>query len=458
MSRIQAVRARQVFDACGEPTVEAEVSTADGSFRAIAPSAPREGLFIGGAYAARELRDNDQARYGGRGVQKAVEAVSAEIADAIIDMDPTDQEGIDQAMIDLDGSEDGKKGRLGSNTILAVSMAVCRAGAAKKGIPLYKHINALAGNPVPLLPVPCFGLIRGGRLSSSAIAVEEFSIMPTAAETYHEALQIGIEVYQTLKHIIVKSYGRQAAAVNDDGAFSPPVRENEDALKLLVEAVKAAGFEAHVQIAVGVGASEFYDKEAGAYDLAFKRKGGATSPGSIQKTEADLSRMYKLFAANFVVASVEDPFHQDDWSAYSKLTGEVGEVMQVVGGDLLCGNPERIESAVERNACNAVLLKIDQVGTVSDAIQAHSLARNSGMGVVVSHRMGDTEDAFIADLAVGLGTGQIKAGAPCRSERLSKYNQLVRIEEDMGDEATFAGDYWRDPWMITPSKPAKAYQ
>lgn len=457
MSRIQAVSARQVFDACGEPTIEAEVSTAEGVYRAIAPSAPRADLLVGGIHAARELRDGDQARFAGRGVLKAIEAVSAEIADAIIGMDPTDQEGIDQAMIDLDGSDDAKKSRLGSNTILAVSMAVCRAGAAKKAIPLYKHINALAGNPPPLLPVPCFGLIRGGKLSPNGIAFQEFSIMPTAAETFSEALRIGVDVFQTLKHIITKAYGRQAAAVTEDGAFAPPVRESEDALKLLVEAVKAAGFEDHVQIAVGIAATEFYDNESTNYDLAFKRKGGSTSPGAVPKTDVEMSRMYKLFAANFAVASIEDPFHQDDWAAFSRLTSEVGEVMQVVGDDLLCSNADRIETAIEHNACNALLLKMDQAGTVSEAIAANSLARNSGMGVIVSHRVGDTEDSFIADLAAGLGTGQIKAGGPCRSERLAKYNQLLRIEEDLGEEATYAGDYWRDPWMITPSKPSKNF-
>jgi enolase len=450
MSRIQGVKARQVFDSRGNPTVEVEVTTTDGSFRAMVPSGASTGV-----HEAHELRDGDEKMFFGKGVLKAVESVTAEIADAVIGMDPTDQEGIDQAMIDLDGGPGAKKERLGANAILGVSMAVCRAGAAKKSIPLYKHINALAGNPTLILPVPSFNLINGGAHAGNGLAMQEFCVMPTGADSFSHAMQIGVEIYQTLKRVLAKTFGRDATAVGDEGGFAPSINDNEEALKLITEAIKAAGYEDHVQIAMDVAASEFYNKETGQYDLAFKRKGGSGSAGTVMKSSEELLRMYKLFAANYGVASIEDPFHQDDWPNHARMTTELGEVIQIVGDDLLVTNPERIETAIEANACNALLLKLNQIGTVSEAINASSLARNAGMGVMVSHRSGDTEDSFIADLAVGLGTGQIKSGAPCRSERLAKYNQLLRIEEDMGDEANFAGDYWRDPWMMTPAKSAK---
>jgi enolase len=450
MSRIQAIKARQVFDSRGNPTIEAEVTTSDGAFRAIVPS----GASIG-VHEAHELRDGDEKMFFGKGVRKAVENVMSEIADAVIGMDPTDQEGIDQAMIDLDGGSDSKKDRLGANAILAVSMAVCRAGAAKKAIPLYKHINALAGNPTLVLPVPCFNLLNGGEHAGNGLCMQEFCIMPTGADSFSHAMQIGVEVYHTLKRVLIKTFGKDATAVGDEGGFAPSISDNEQALKLITEAVKAAGYEDHVQITMDVAASEFYVKESSSYDLASKRKGGTGSPGAALKSSDEMLRMYKLFAANYGVASIEDPFHQDDWVSYAKMTAELGEVIQIVGDDLLVTNSERIETAIATNACNALLLKLNQIGTVSEAIHANSLARNAGMGVMVSHRSGDTEDSFIADLSVGLGTGQVKSGAPCRSERLAKYNQLLRIEEDMGEESHFAGDYWRDPWMMTPARPAR---
>jgi enolase len=445
MSRIQTVKARQVFDSLGTPTVECEVTTADGVFAAIAPSAGSNG----GVHEAVELRDGDKAKFGGKGVLKAVENAMGEIADAIVGMDPTDQEGIDQAMIDLDGGDDPtKKARLGANAVLAVSMAVCRAGAGKKGVPLYKHINALAGNPTVMLPVPCFNLINGGQHSANGLAMQEFCVMPTGAETFAEAMHIGIEVYQTLKRVVRKTFGPDATAVGDAGGFAPNIKDNEEALKLITEAIKAAGFEDHCQITLDVAASEFYSKEAGKYDLAFKRKGGPSSAGAVLKSTDELLRMYKLYAANYGVASIEDPFDRDDWATHAKMTNELGEVLQIVGDDLLSTNVERIETAIEHNSCNALLLKINQIGTVSEAITANNLARNAGMGVMVAHRLGDTEDTFIADLAAGMGTGQIKAGAPCRSERMAKYNQLVRIEDDLAEEAAYAGDYFRDPWLL----------
>lgn len=446
MSRIQTVKARQVFDSQGSPTVEVEVTTHEGLFRAITPSTDEQL-----DYAAHNLRDGDSNSFEGRSVQRAVENVNQEIAEAIIGMDPTDQEGIDQAMMDLDGGEDSRKSRLGANAILAVSMAVCRAGAAKKDTPLYKHINALAGNPTILMPVPCFNLINGGKHATNGLSIQEFCIMPTGSETYAEALQVGIEVYKTLGEILQKKYGASGASIGADGGYAPNIREDEEALKLIMEAVKASGFEDHVQLAIDIGASELFDPEEGKYDMASKRKGGKSSPGAMLRTDAEILRTYKLYAANYSVASIEDPFHREAWSSHAQMTGELGEVLQILGDDLIGGNADRIESSIEQSAVNGVVLKLDQIGTVSEAIAANSLARNAGMGVMVSHRTGDSEDPFIADLAAGLGTGQMKAGAPSKSEHMAKYNQLLRIEEDVDTEGAYAGDYWRDPWMMTPS-------
>lgn len=444
MSRILAVKARQIFDSRGNPTVECEVETADGVFAAIVPSGSASGTL-----EAVELRDGDKSKFSGKGVLKAVESVNGEIADTIVGMDPTDQEGIDQAMIDLDGGEEpNRKARLGANAVLAVSMAVCRAGAGKKGIPLYKHINSLAGHPTIMLPVPCFNLISGGAHSGNGLAMQEFSIMPTSAETFSQAMQIGVEIYHALKRVIRKTFGRDATCVGDEGGFAPHIKDNEEALKLLSEAVKASGYEDHCQVVIDAAAGDFFDKAAGKYDLSYKRKGGASAPGAQLKSTDELLRMYKLFAANYGVASIEDPFHEDDWASFTRMTNELGEVLQIVGDGLLVSSQYKLEAAIEQNACNGMLLKLNQVGTVSEALAANGLARNAGMGVMVSHRTGDSEDSFIADLAAGLGCGQIKSGAPCRSERMAKYNQLLRIEEDLAEEVAYAGDYFRDPWLL----------
>lgn len=442
MSRIQDVRGRQLFDSRGNPTLEVEVETDDGCFRAMVPSGASTGI-----YEAHELRDGDENFFKGKGVLKAINNVNNELAVAITGMDPTDQEGIDQALIDCDGSEDNKKGRLGANAILGVSMAVTRAGAAKKGIPLYKHINNLAGNPTPILPVPSFNVLNGGSHAGNGLAMQEFMVLPTGAESFKHAMQIGVEIYHTLKSVITDKYGKAATAVGDEGGFAPNIQENEEALQLIQTAVKKAGYEDLVQITMDVAASEFFDEESGKYNLNVKNSANGT--GSSNMTSADdLLRMYKLYAANYGVISIEDPFDQDDIPAYEKMTAELGELLQIVGDDLLVTNPDRIETAIEQSWCNALLLKLNQIGTVTEAIEANNMSRNAGFGVMVSHRSGETEDPFIAALCAGLGTGQIKAGAPCRSERLAKYNELLRIEEDMGEHAVFAGDYWRDPWML----------
>lgn len=440
MSRIQDVKARQLFDSRGNPTVEVEVETDDGKYRAMVPSGASTG-----AHEAHELRDNDPLKFSGKGVLKAINNVNNELAVAIIGMDPTDQEGIDQALMDVDGSDDNLKGRLGANAILGVSMAVARAGAAKKGIPLYMHINNLAGNPTLMLPVPCFNVLNGGSHAGNRLAIQEIMIMPTGADSFTEAMRIGVEIYHQLKQVIIKQCGKAATGVGDEGGFAPDVEDVETALEMVKTAVKEAGHEDLVQIALDIAASEFYDKKTDKYNLNFKEDGNPK-----WKTAAELLHLYKTYAANYQVMSIEDPFDQDDFASFENMTGELDELIQIVGDDLLATNINRIERAIETNACNALLLKLNQIGTVTEAITANNECRNSGLGVMVSHRSGETEDPFIAALCVGLGTGQVKAGAPCRSERLAKYNELLRIEEDLGDKATYAGEFWRDPWMLQP--------
>lgn len=444
MSRITDVKARQLFDSRGNPTVEVEVDTDDGTYRAMVPSGASTGV-----HEAHELRDNDPAKFNGKGVLKAVNNVNNELAVAIIGMDPTDQEGIDQALMDVDGSPDNRKTRMGANAILGVSMAVARAGAAKKRIPLYLHINNLAGNPTLMLPVPCFNVLNGGSHAGNRLAMQEFMIMPTGADTFKEAMRIGVEVYHQLKTVITETYGKAATGVGDEGGFAPDIHDAATALKLIKTAVEQAGYDEHVQIGMDVAASEFYVPESGKYNLHFKEP-KAQSTADKHLSPDDLLRLYKQYAAEYGVVSIEDPFDQDDFASFENMTKELGELIQIVGDDLLVTNSERIERAVETSACNALLLKLNQIGTVTEAIEANNVCRNSGFGVMVSHRSGETEDSFIADLCVGLGTGQIKAGAPCRSERLAKYNELLRIEEHLADRAAFAGDYWRDPWMLQP--------
>lgn len=446
MSRIKDVRARQLFDSRGSPTLEVEVETDDGCFRAIVPAGSSSG-----PYEAHELRDGDLKVFNGNGVSKAIKNVNNELAVAVTGMDPTDQQGIDQALIDCDGSDDGKKSRLGANAILGVSMAVSRAGAAKKGIPLYKHINNLAGNPTVMLPVPCFNVLSGGLCAGNGLSIREFIVMPTGAESFKHAMQIGVEIYSKLKDMIADKFGKAATNVDDEGGFAPDIDHNAEAFELLKTAIKETGHEELVQLGIDVAASDFYHKQSGKYNLNFKQTEQETAPEKM-KTASELMQLYKLYAANYGVISIEDPFDKEDYTSYGHMTGELGELIQIIGDDFLGTNMQRMETAVEQNACNGVLLKLNQVGTVTEAIEVNDFARNSGFGVMVSHRAGDTEDSFIAALCAGLGTGQLKSGAPCRSERLAKYNELLRIEDDLGSNAVYAGDYWRDPWMLETSK------
>ena len=339
-------------------------------------------------------------------------------------------------MLELDGTEN--KSKLGANAILGVSLAVCKAGAAQKGVPLYKHIADLAGNTDVILPCPALNVINGGTHAGNKLAMQEFMILPTGASSFREAMQIGAEVYHHLKAVVKKQYGQDATNVGAEGGFAPDIQDNREGLELLKAAIEKAGYTGRVQIGMDSAASEFY--RDGKYDLDFKNP--KPDPSKCL-SGSELAKLYQDFIANYPIVSIEDGFDQDDWDSWADLTRSTD--IQIVGDDLLVTNPKRIKMAIERKACNALLLKVNQIGSVTESIEACKLAQANGWGVMVSHRSGETEDTFIADLGVGLCTGQIKTGAPCRSERLAKYNQLLRIEEELGDKAKFAGANFRNP-------------
>jgi len=429
-AEIVAVKARQIFDSRGNPTVEAEVKTHKGTFRACSPSGASTGI-----YEACELRDNDKGAYMGKGVSKAVANVNDKLAPVLVGMDPREQKAVDDKMIEVDGTEN--KSNIGANAILAVSMAVAHAGAAEKGIPLYRHLAELAGNHKLVLPVPSFNIINGGEHAGNGLAMQEFMVLPVGASSFSEAMKMGNEVYHNLKKIIKEEYGGDAVNVGDEGGFAPAIVDHNDGLKLVVKAIEAAGYTGKMKIGMDVAASEFQTEDK-KYDLLFKVK---DNDGSGKKTPEEMVELYKKMCEEYPIVSIEDPFEQDDWEPTKSLT-EMG-LCQVVGDDILVTNPARVLKAIESKCCNALLLKVNQIGSVTESIEAVRMAKAAGWGVMTSHRSGETEDTFIADLAVGLATGQIKTGAPCRSERLAKYNQLLRIEEELGDKAVYAGESYR---------------
>lgn len=443
MPSIKSIKAREILDSRGNPTVEVDVVTEDGLFRAAVPSGASTGI-----YEALELRDKDPKRYLGKGVLTAVKNVNELIAPKLVGKDPVDQKGIDKLMVEtLDGTQNEWgwcKEKLGANAILAVSMAVCRAGAAAKKLPLYKYIAHLGGKPMDkfVLPVPAFNVINGGSHAGNKLAMQEFMILPVGAASFKEAMQMGCEVYHNLKSVIKKKYGLDATNVGDEGGFAPSIQDPFEGLNLLRDAIKAAGHDGKVKIGMDVAASEFYDATDKMYDLNFKE---TPNNGQAKVTGDGMIDMYKKFVSDYPVISIEDPFDQDDWPFYTKLTSEMGKAVQIVGDDLLVTNPKRIDKALGCKACNALLLKVNQIGSITEAIEASTLSQKNGWGVMVSHRSGETEDTFIADLVVGLRTGEIKTGAPCRSERLAKYNQILRIEEELGANATYAGLSFRSP-------------
>lgn len=431
---IKSIKARQIFDSRGNPTVEVDlVPNFGGLFRAAVPSGASTGI-----HEALELRDGEKNNYLGKGVKKAVDHINNVLGPEVIKkgLDVTQQRDIDNFMIQLDGTEN--KSKFGANAILGVSLAVCKAGAAKKGVPLYQHIADLAGNKNIILPVPAFNVINGGSHAGNKLAMQEFMILPTGASSFTEAMKIGSEVYHNLKKVILQKFGLDATAVGDEGGFAPNILDNKEGLVLIQQAIQNAGYAGKVEIGMDVAASEFFKE--GLYDLDFKNP---NSDKSKWISSDQLTGLYQSFISEFPIVSIEDPFDQDHWDAWSNITSKT--TIQIVGDDLTVTNPKRIQTAVEKKACNCLLLKVNQIGTVTESIEAHLLAKRNGWGTMVSHRSGETEDTFIADLVVGLSTGQIKTGAPCRSERLAKYNQILRIEEELGPKAKYAGKSFRHP-------------
>ena len=346
---------------------------------------------------------------------------------------------------ELDGTKNDWgfcKQKLGANAILAVSMALCRAGASFKKMPLYQYCAELAGNRTDkfILPLPSFNIINGGSHAGNKLNFQEFMIMPTGAETFREAMQIGCEVYHTLQQCLKSKYGAAAINVGDEGGFGAPQIEGEEpALEFVMEAIKASGHEGKVQIAMDVAASEFFTEDK-KYNMGWK-----TKEAGKEITGSQLLDFYASLCDKFPIVSIEDPFDQDDFAAYTEMTAKMGEKYQIVGDDLLVTNPTRVQKGIDEKMCNALLLKVNQIGTITESIKAWKMSRDAGWGIMVSHRSGETEDSFIADLVVGLGTGEIKTGSTCRSDRLAKYNQLLRIEEELGDKAIYAGKHFRFP-------------
>lgn len=384
----------------------------------------------------------------GKGVSQAVANVNDIIAPKILGMNPVEQDKIDNFMVqEIDGTQNDYgwcKSKLGANAILGVSLAVCRAGAAAKRVPLFQHIAQLAGNKTFVMPVPSFNIINGGSHAGNKCAMQEFMIMPVGASSFKEAMKMASETYHHLKSVIKAKFGQDAINVGDEGGFAPPIESPFDGLDMIVEAIEKAGYTGKVKLAMDVAASEFWMKELEKYDLDFKTK---DNDGSQTKTREELLEMYKEFVEKYPFVSIEDPYDQDDYESWHTITEDMGKDIQIVGDDLLVTNPVRVKDCIEKGSCNALLLKVNQIGSVTEAIEAVKMAKQAGWGVMASHRSGETEDCFIADLAVGLATGQIKTGAPCRSERLAKYNQLLRIEEQLMESGgvKYAGEEFRHP-------------
>ncbi|CAN0854668.1 Cytosolic enolase 3 [Linum grandiflorum] len=429
-SVITKIEARQILDSRGIPTVEVDLHTNKGKFRASAPSGDVTGI-VGHRYEAVELRDGDKGVYLGNGVMRAVRNINEKISEALVGMDPTLQSQIDQAMIDLDKTE--KKGELGANAILAVSIAACKAGAAERDIPLYKHIAELFGNTSFTLPVPAFTIISGGKRTGNNLAIQDIMILPIGANRFEEALQMGSETYYHLKKNMAYMDAMLVKMVALLQTSQGNIREGLDFVK---EAIDRTGYKDRIKIAIDVAATDFCIGTK--YDLDFKTP---NKSGQNFKSGEDMIEMYKDLCAEYQLVSVEDPFDKEDWE-HIKYFSSLG-LCQVVGDGLLMSNPKRVERAIRESTCNALLLKVNQIGTITEVFEVVRLAKDAHWGVVASHRSGETEDTFIADLAVGLGLGQIKAGAPCRGERVAKYNQLLRIEEELGDQMVYAGEDWR---------------
>ena len=420
MSNIAQIRGRQVLDSRGNPTVEAEVWLDDGSIgRAIVPSGASTG-----EHEAVELRDGDKQQYVGKGVLKAVENVNGEIADALGGFDAADQRALDQKMIELDGTEN--KGRLGANAILAVSMAAARAAANSFKLPLYRYLGGAGANT---LPTPMMNILNGGAHADSSVDFQEFMAMPVGAESFSEALRWGVEVFHTLKGVLKKrGYN---TSVGDEGGFAPSLKSNTEAIEVILEAITQAGYKPGEEIAIALdpASSEFF--QDGKY--VFKKSDRST------KSSDDMVRFYSKWVNDYPIVSLEDGLAENDWDGWANLTKELGDKIQLVGDDLFVTNVEFLQTGIDKHVANSILIKVNQIGTVSETLDAIDLARRNGYTSVISHRSGETEDTFIADLAVATGAGQIKTGSASRTDRVAKYNQLLRIEEELGDGARFLG-------------------
>ncbi|MDD4185098.1 MAG: phosphopyruvate hydratase [Candidatus Methanomethylophilaceae archaeon] len=414
--KIERVWAREVLDSRGNPTVEAEVTVKGHRITAIAPSGASTGT-----WEAHEMRDGG-SRYGGKGVMKAVSNVRGEIASCITGMDVSDQESVDRSMIELDGTPN--KSRLGANAIIAVSLAVARAGAGAEMVPLYRHI----GKDGRTLPVPMLNIINGGKHAGSNLKIQEFMIIPAGAKTFSDCLRMSSEVYMSLKSMLGKRYGTSSVNLGDEGGFAPPLNTSAEAMGVISDAISAAGYVPgkDVFMALDAASSEFFSN--GVYEV----DGLKLSPGELADHYVGLTR-------DFPLISLEDPFSEDDFETTAALTKKIGSKVQVVGDDLFVTNTERLGRGIACGSANSLLLKVNQIGTVTEAGEAAEMSFSNGYSVVVSHRSGESEDSSIADLSVGWGTGQIKTGAPARGERTAKYNRLLRIEEELGSEAVFKG-------------------
>ncbi|MDD3654790.1 MAG: phosphopyruvate hydratase [Desulfotomaculaceae bacterium] len=416
---IEEVYAREILDSRGNPTIEVEVVLEDGTMgRAAIPSGASTG-----AYEAVELRDGDSKRYNGKGVLKAVENVNSIIAPEITGYDATDQVGIDRAMLELDGT--ANKGKLGANAILGVSIAAAKAAADSLGLPLYQY---LGGTNAKVLPVPMMNILNGGKHADNNVDIQEFMVLPVGATSFAEALRMNTEVYHVLKSVLKKK--GLNTAVGDEGGFAPMLGSNEEALAVIVEAIQTAGYQPGDQIALGIdaAATEFY--QDGRYVLAAEGKSLSVE---------EMVDYYATMAGKYPIISIEDGLAEDDWDGWYKLTERLGERVQIVGDDLFVTNTERLSRGIKSGVANSILIKLNQIGTVTETLDAIEMAKQAGYTAVVSHRSGETADVTIADLVVATNAGQIKSGAPCRTDRVAKYNQLLRIEEQLGPLAVYKG-------------------
>ena len=421
MSVIELVYAREVLDSRGNPTVEVEVALESGAVgRAIVPSGASTG-----AFEAVELRDGDKGRYIGKGVEKAVANVNEIIAPELEGMDAFDQPAIDALMIELDGTHN--KGKLGANAILGVSMAVARAAAEELGLPLFQYIGGVNAKQ---LPVPMMNILNGGEHADNSVDVQEFMILPVGAKSFREGLRMGAEVFHSLKKVL--SERGLACGVGDEGGFAPNLGSNREALELIVEAIEKAGYKPgdDVRLGLDVAATEMYDKETKLYDLKHEGK---------KLTAEQMVDLYEEWVNNFPIVTIEDGLDEEDWDGRKVLTERLGKKVQLVGDDLFVTNTERLERGIEAGVANSILIKVNQIGTITETLDAIEMAKRAGYTAVISHRSGETEDTTIADLAVAVNAGQIKTGAPSRTDRVAKYNQLLRIEEMVGEQARYCG-------------------